>query len=144
MCLWIYLDNKMSITKLFWADPELLAKLLSYKWWGWKVEWYHKGARLQNGERHFRKSCYDIGHICPIRAEILTHEHLGNVFILLFVWLVDTDFRQNYFHISHSFWDFGAKMSFFHYIINQKRKIFIKHCSPHVPKRHLYQRCVSI
>ena len=26
--------------------------------------------------------------------------------------------------------DFGAKMSFFHYIINQKRNSFIKHCPP--------------
>ena len=54
-------------------------------------------------------------------------------------------FRQNYFQIKPNFGDFGAKMSFFRYIINQKRKIFIKHCSPpRVPKHHLYQRCVSI
>ena len=31
------------------------------------------------------KSCYDIGHICPIRAEISTHKHWENVFILYFV-----------------------------------------------------------
>ena len=54
-------------------------------------------------------------------------------------------FRQNYFQIKPNFGGFGAKMSFFCYIINQKRKIFIKHCSPpRVPKHHLYQRCVSI
>ena len=41
--------------------------------------------------------------------------------------------RQNYFHISPNFGDFGAKMSFFRYIINQKRKIFIKHCPPPPP-----------
>ena len=91
------------------------------------------------------KSCYDSAHICPIRAEISTYEHWENVFILLFVWLVVMGFRQNYFHISHNVGDFGAKMSFFRYIINQKLKIFIKHCSPpRVPKHHLYQRCVSI
>ena len=39
-------------------------------------------------------------------------------------------FKQNYFHKSPKFGDFGAKMSFFRYIINQKRKIFIKHCPP--------------
>ena len=80
-----------------------------------------------------QKSCYDSAHICPIRAEISTHEHWENVFILLFVWLVVMGFRQNYFHISPNFGDFGAKMSFFRYIINQKRKIFIKHCSPPPP-----------
>ena len=90
------------------------------------------------------KSFYDSGDICPIRAEISTHEHWENVFILLFVWLVVIDFRQNNFHILPNFWDFWAKMSFFRYIFNQKRKIFIKHCLSRVPKHHLYQRCVSI
>ena len=95
--------------------------------------------------RKIQKSCYDSAHICPIRAEISTHEHLKNVFILLFVWLVVIGFRQNYFHILPNFGDFGAKMSFFRYIINQKRKIFMKPCSPpRVPKHHWYQRCISI
>ena len=58
-------------------------------------------------------SCYDSAHICPLRAEISTHEHWEKVFILLFVWLVVIGFRQNYFHISPNFGDFGAKMSFF-------------------------------
>ena len=92
----------------------------------------------------FVNSCHDSAHICPIRTGISTHEHWGNVFILLFVWLVVMGVRQNYFHISPNFGDFEAKMSFFRYIINQKRKIFIKHCSPRVPKHHLYLRCVSI
>ena len=76
------------------------------------------------------KSCYDSAHICPIRAEISTHGYWENVFILLFVWFVIMGYRQNFFYISHNFGDFGAKMSFFRYIINQKRKIFIKHCPP--------------
>ena len=38
-------------------------------------------------------------------------------------------FRQKYFQIKPNFGDFGAKMAFFRYIITQKRKIFIKHCS---------------
>ena len=79
------------------------------------------------------KSCYDSAHICPIRVEISTHDYWENVFILLFVWLVVMGFRQNYFHISPNFGDFGAKTSFFRYIINQKRKIFIKHCPPPPP-----------
>ena len=36
-------------------------------------------------------------------------------------------------YIMPNFGDFGAKMSFFRYIINQKRKIFIKHCPPPPP-----------
>ena len=92
-----------------------------------------------------QKSFYDSAHICPIRAEISNYEYWENVLILLFVWLAVIGFRQNYFHISPNFGDFWAKMSFFRYIINQKRKIFIKHCpSPRVPKHHLYQRCASI
>ena len=54
-------------------------------------------------------------------------------------------FRQNYFHISPNFGDFGAKMSFFRYIINQKRKIFIKHCSPPCSKTPLISKmCIHI
>ena len=91
-----------------------------------------------------KKSCYNIGHICPISAEISTHEHSENVFILLFV-LVVIGFRQNYYHISPNFEDFWAKMSFFRYIINQKRKIFIKHCSPRCSKTPLIsQMCIYI
>ena len=92
-----------------------------------------------------QKSCYDSAHICPIRTEISTHEHWGNVFILLFVWLVVMGFRQNYFHTSPNFGDFEAKMSFFRYIINQKRKIFIKHCSPPCSKTPLIsEMCIYI
>ena len=91
------------------------------------------------------KSCYDIGHICPIRTEISTYEHWENVFILLFVLLVVIGFRQNHFHIMPNFRDFGAKMSFFRYIINQKRKIFIKHCSPRCSKTPLIsEMCIYI
>ena len=91
------------------------------------------------------KSCYDSAHICPIRAEISTHEHWENVLIWLFAWLVVMVFRQNYFHTSPNFGDFGAKMSFFHYIINQKRKIFIKHCSPPCSKTPLIsEMCIYI
>ena len=95
-------------------------------------------------QKEDEKSCYESTHIYPIRAEISTHEHWENVFMLLFVRLVVMGFRQNCFHISPNFLDFGATMSFFRYMINQKRKIFIKYCSPRVPKHHLYQRCVSI
>ena len=48
-------------------------------------------------------------------------------------------FLTNYFYILPNFGDFGAKMSFFHYIINQKRNNFIKHYSPPV-----YQEAADI
>ena len=53
-------------------------------------------------------------------------------------------FIQNYFHISPNFGDFGAKMSFFRYIINQKRKIFIKYCPPPVFQNTTYIRDVYL
>ena len=41
-----------------------------------------------------RKSCYDIGDICPVRARNINPQTLENVFILYFVWLVVIGFRQ--------------------------------------------------
>ena len=41
--------------------------------------------RKQNNKKTLQKSCYDSAHICPKRAEISTHEHWENAFILLFV-----------------------------------------------------------
>ena len=100
---------------------------------------------MRGSQTELLKSCYDSAHICPLRAEISTHEYLGNVFILLFVWVVVICFRQNYFHILPNFGDFGAKLSFFRYIINQKRKIFIKHCSPPCSKTPLIsEMCIYI
>ena len=70
--------------------------------------------------------------MCPSRAEISTYKNLGKCtcIYLLFVWLALIGFRQNYFYILPNFGDFGTKMSFFHYIINQKQNNFIKHCPP--------------
>ena len=51
-------------------------------------------------------------------------------FILLFVWLVVIGFRENYFQMLPDFGDLGAKMSFFRYIINQKRKKIYKTLFP--------------
>ena len=82
---------------------------------------------------------------CPKRAEISTHKHLGKCIYLLFVWLAVIGLRQNYFYILPNFGDFGAKMSFFHYIINQKRNNFIKHCSPQCTKKPLIsEMCIYI
>ena len=91
-----------------------------------------------------KRSVMKTQEMCPIRAEISIHKHLGKCIYFLFVWLAVIGFRQNYFYILPNFGDFGAKMSFFHYIINQKRNNFIKHCSPRVPRSREYQRCISI
>ena len=54
-------------------------------------------------------------------------------------------FLTNYFYILPNFGDFGAKMSFFHYIINQKRNNFIKHYSPPCTKKPLIsEMCIYI
>ena len=92
-----------------------------------------------------KRSVMVTQEMCPIREEISTHNNLGKCIYLLFVWLAVIGFRQNYFYILPNFGDFGAKISFFHYIINQKWNSFIKHCSPpRVPRSRWYQICVSI
>ena len=77
--------------------------------------------------------------ICPIRAEISTHQTWGKIVYFLFVWLVGISFRQNFFRVLPNFGDFGTKMSFYHYIINQKRNNFIKTLFPPV-----YQEAADI
>ena len=86
--------------------------------------------------------------ICHIRTVISTHKHLGKCIYLLFVWLAVIGFRQNYFYRLHNFGDFGTIMAFFHYIINQKRNNFIKHCPPPPPvptqKPLISEMCIYI
>ena len=78
--------------------------------------------------------------ICPIRAEISTHKHGEKLYIS---YLYDS--RYWFQTILPNFGDFGAKMSFFHYIINQKRNNFIKHCSPPCTKKPLIsEMCIYI
>ena len=50
--------------------------------------------------------------MCPIRAEISTHKHLGKCFIC-YLYFAVIGCRQNYFYILPNFGDFGAKISFF-------------------------------
>ena len=93
----------------------------------------------------WKRSVMITQEMCPIRAEISTHKHLGKCIYLLFVRLAVIGFRQNYFYILPNFGDFGAKMSFFLYIINQKQNNFIKHCSPPCTKKPLIsEMCIYI
>ena len=93
----------------------------------------------------FEKICYDKAGNLPNKGRNFNTQTWGKIVYFLFVWLVGIGFRQNLFRVLPNFGDFGAKMSFFHYIINQKRNNFIKHCpTPRVPRSRWYQRCVSI
>ena len=92
-----------------------------------------------------KRSVMITQEICPIRAEISTHKKLGKCIYLLFVWLAVIGFRQNYYYILPYCGYFGAKMSFFHYIINQKRNNFIKHCPlPCTKKPLISEMCIYI
>ena len=90
------------------------------------------------------KIFYDKAGNLPNKGRNFNTQTWGKIVYFLFVWLVGIGFRQNFFRVLPNFGDFGAKMSFFHYIINQNRNNFIKHCSPRVPRSRWYQRCVSI
>ena len=92
--------------------------------------------------RKHKRSVMITQEMCPIREEISTHKNFGKCIYLLFVWLAVIGFRQNYFYLLPYFGDFVAKMSFFHYIINQKRNNFIKHCPP--PPPPVYQEAADI
>ena len=91
------------------------------------------------------KICYDKAGNLPNKGRNLNTQTWGNIVYFLFVWLVGIGFRQNFFRALPNFGDFGAKMSFFHYIINQNRNNFIKHCSPQCTKKPLISKmCIYI
>ena len=78
----------------------------------------------------FQKICYDKAGNLPNKGGNLNTQTWGKIVYFLFVWLVGIGFRQNFFRLLPNFGDFGAEMSFLHYIIYQNRNNFIKHCSP--------------
>ena len=89
------------------------------------------------------KICYDKAGNLPNKGRNFNTQTWGKIVYFLFVWLVGIGFRQNFFRVLPNFGDFGAKMSFFHYMINQKRNNFIKHCSP-PPPPPVYQEATDI
>ena len=92
-----------------------------------------------------QKTCYDKAENLPNKGWNFNKQTWGKIVYFLFVWLVGIGFRQNFFRVLPNFGDFGAKMSFFHYIINQKRNNFIKHCSPPCTKKPLIsEMCIYI
>ena len=91
------------------------------------------------------KTCYDKAGNLPNKGRNFNTQTWGKIVYFLFVWLVGIGFRQNFFRVLPNFGDFGAKMSFFHYIINQNRNNFIKHCSPPCTKKPLIsEMCIYI
>ena len=100
---------------------------------------------LHNVTNIWGKICYDKAGNLPNKGRNFNTETWGKIVYFLFVWLVGIGFRQNFFRVLPNFGDFGAKMSFFHYIINQKRNNFIKHCSPPCTKKPLIsEMCIYI
>ena len=92
-----------------------------------------------------KKSYYDKAGNLPNKGRNFNTQTWGKIVYFLFVWLVGIGFRQNFFHVLPNFGDFGAKMSFFHYITNQNRNNFIKHCSPPCTKEPLIsEMCICI
>ena len=64
------------------------------------------------------KICYDKAGNLPNKGRNFNTQTWGKIVYFLFVWLVGIGFRQKNFRVLPNFGDFGAKMSFFHYIIN--------------------------
>ena len=91
------------------------------------------------------KTCYDKAGNLPNKGRNFNTQTWWKIVYFLFVWLVGIGFRQNFFRVLPNFGDFGAKKSFFHYIINQNRNNFIKHCSPPCTKKPLIsEMCTCI
>ena len=67
-----------------------------------------------------QKICYDKAGNLPNKGRNFNTQTWGKIVYFLFVWLVGIGFRQNFFRVLPDFGDFGAKISFFHYIINQQ------------------------
>ena len=118
-----------------WFLPE-------YNWI--ELNWIGDGDKCDRSMTLGKRSVMITQEMCPIRAEISTHKNLWKCIYLLFVWLAVIGFRQNYFYLLPNFGDFGAKMSFFHYIINQKRNNFKKHCPPCTKKPLISEMCIYI
>ena len=85
-------------------------------------------SKGRDGQLHtsiYKKNydCKELLRYCrymPYKDRNFDQRILGKGFYFVIWWLVIIGFRQNYFHKLPNFGDFWAKMSFFHYIINQK------------------------
>ena len=66
----------------------------------------------------------------PNKGRNFNTQKFGKMYLFVICMISRHWFQTNYFYILPNFGDFGAKMSFFHYIINQKRNNFIKHYPP--------------
>ena len=75
------------------------------------------------------KICYDNPGNVPNKGRNFNTQIFGKMYSFVICMISRHRFQTK----MPNFGDFGAKMSFFHYIINQKRNNFIKHCSPLPP-----------
>ena len=133
------------LQRFYLLSPILLPKLSLFFFRTMHFEHPSVLSRVCLYKRNSLKICYDKAGNLPKKGRNFNTQTWGKIVYFLFVWLVGIGFRQNFFRVLPNFGDLGAKMSFFHYIINQNRNNFIKHCSPpRVPRSCWYQRCVSI
>ena len=144
-------NPKLFNQRFFWSAGHLTYLLGRQKPLDWVTSsqlvyvWIQKLATGKNDDRKEFLSVMITQKMCPIRAEISTHKHLEKCIYLLFVWLAIIGFRQNYFYILPNFGEFGAKMSFFHYIIKKNLNNFIKHCPPPRTRQPLIsEMCIYI
>ena len=119
----------------------------------WQIDGIYVRSRRNTENRDVKtkkkmkieKICYDKAGNLPNKGRNFNTQTWVKIVYFLFVWLVGIGFRPNFFRVLPNFGDFGAKMSFFHYIINQNRNNFIKHCSPPCTKKPLIsEMCIYI
>ena len=93
-----------------------------YEWFPWSI---CNGCGMPAG------NAYPSGHLVPSPILGLANAPIVETkFLELAMSLLDSSPRIPLGTFSILLWRFGAKMSIFRYIINQKRNNFIKHCSP--------------
>ena len=87
------------------------------------------------------KIYYDNTGNVPYKGRNFNTQIFGKMYFKIFVICMISRhwFQTKWLHILPNFGDFGAKMSFFHYIVTQKRNNFIKHCPPPI-----YQEAADI
>ena len=96
-------------------------------------------------ENQFLKELLRYWPYMPYKGTNFSPRTLGKCFYFVICMFSRHWFQTNFTSIyCLIFGNFGAKMSFFRFIINQKRKIFIKNCSPPVFQNTTYIRDVCL
>ena len=92
------------------------------------------------------KICYDNPGNVPYKGRNFNTQTLGKMYLFV-ICMINRHWFQTklLLHIAQFLRFWGKKMSFLHYIINQKLNNFIKHCSPPCTKKPLIsEMCIYI